>query len=328
MLNASQTQITPTKLSNMIRLEKLPYRILVIEIDSLDELVSEDQWGDRKLVIFAVRNVLSDLMALITEIECIYMFQEGSQLSYLFKGESSESDIKQWATEFIHHINTYIKLSISIGISNSSYDVNQIPSNYSHASVAIQNKWIHGLGSVCMYSELLMDERLSSGYPIHIEECLIIAIRNNQAKEAIQYLQKFMTAISLESIAYRIFRRYYLQLSASVIRVLYEYKSYDLVLKELPNMYELLERNSSVTYMHQIMEELILASIESIEWVKKRKNRHLSDKAIQFIHDHYMKDISLDEVAGSLHMSSNYFSSFFKQEKGITFVEYVTQTSH
>lgn len=35
--------------------------------------------------------------------------------------------------------------------------------------------------------------------------------------------------------------------------------------------------------------------------------------------------ITLDEVAGSLHLNPSYFSRLFKKETGITFIEYVTR---
>lgn len=325
LLDSPLTQTVPAKLGELILLDEKPVRIFLVEIDSLDELVTEDQWGDRKLVKFAVRNVLKDIMDSVTNTECTFIFQDGAQLLYLFKGDCSEKYVKRCASQMIDLVNQYIKLSISIGISNVFDHINNIPAFYRQAGEAIQNKWIQGLGSVCVYSELQMDDILSVGYPLYKEESIVIAIRHCQAAEAANHLKEFIALITSDPMTYRLFRRSYLQLSAAVIRVLYEYKIYDLVLKELPNIYDLLEENSSIEYMHSIMRELIHASIEAIGWTKMRKNRHISENAIQYIHDHYMKDISLDEVAGKVNMSSNYFSTFFKQEEGITFVEYLTR---
>ena len=48
-------------------------------------------------------------------------------------------------------------------------------------------------------------------------------------------------------------------------------------------------------------------------------------KALQYIEEHYTKeDLSLNEVAASVHVSANYFSALFSTERNETFVEYVT----
>lgn len=45
-----------------------------------------------------------------------------------------------------------------------------------------------------------------------------------------------------------------------------------------------------------------------------------------YIDENYMKEsISLNEVAGAVEVSANYFSTVFSQEMKMTFTEYITQ---
>lgn len=47
---------------------------------------------------------------------------------------------------------------------------------------------------------------------------------------------------------------------------------------------------------------------------------------MEYIEEHYTKEsISLNEVAGAVEVSANYFSTMFSQEMEMTFTEYVTQ---
>ncbi len=48
-------------------------------------------------------------------------------------------------------------------------------------------------------------------------------------------------------------------------------------------------------------------------------------KAIQYIHEHYARRISLEEVASEVYLSSAYFSKIFRQEVGSTFKTYLNQ---
>src|SRR5699024_4517432 len=46
-------------------------------------------------------------------------------------------------------------------------------------------------------------------------------------------------------------------------------------------------------------------------------------KIIQFINEHYGKDLSLEGVAECVYLHPNYISSIFKKETGMTFVNYL-----
>lgn len=48
-------------------------------------------------------------------------------------------------------------------------------------------------------------------------------------------------------------------------------------------------------------------------------------KAIQYIHQNYSKDLSRDSLASALFISPSYFSIQFKKEMGVSFMEYLTK---
>lgn len=57
----------------------------------------------------------------------------------------------------------------------------------------------------------------------------------------------------------------------------------------------------------------------------KDRTHHVIKRAVDYIESNFHKDISLDELAGELGISSYYFSKLFKEEKGEGFVEYLTK---
>lgn len=64
---------------------------------------------------------------------------------------------------------------------------------------------------------------------------------------------------------------------------------------------------------------------EKLESVPEDRGKALS-KAIEYIDNHYSNEtISLSEVSGAAGVSQSYLSALFGQEKGMTFVEYVTE---
>jgi AraC-like DNA-binding protein len=57
---------------------------------------------------------------------------------------------------------------------------------------------------------------------------------------------------------------------------------------------------------------------------KKRSMKRL-EEAFYYINAHYTEKITLEEVAGSVFMSPNYFSTYFKKVTSLGFSDYVTQ---
>ena len=65
---------------------------------------------------------------------------------------------------------------------------------------------------------------------------------------------------------------------------------------------------------------------KSGEMLKEKKNAMKRlEQAFAYINAHYCEKITLDEVAASVYMSSNYFSSYFRKVTNISFSEYVTR---
>ena len=48
-------------------------------------------------------------------------------------------------------------------------------------------------------------------------------------------------------------------------------------------------------------------------------------RALDYIDQHYTEDIGVEQVAGAIGKTPNYFSSIFKQEVGIAFREYLNR---
>lgn len=75
--------------------------------------------------------------------------------------------------------------------------------------------------------------------------------------------------------------------------------------------------------LKQYLYDILLRAIQLRD--NAAQCRSLLDQAVAYIDANYQdKELSLNRVAQAVNLSPNYFSAVFRQEKGMTFIEYVT----
>ncbi len=71
--------------------------------------------------------------------------------------------------------------------------------------------------------------------------------------------------------------------------------------------------------LYRICKRYLSETILKITSLRQKKVNSIIEKANQFMEDHYAEEISLEDVAKEVNLSSYYFSRFYKEESGINF---------
>jgi two-component response regulator len=87
------------------------------------------------------------------------------------------------------------------------------------------------------------------------------------------------------------------------------------------------EAVTDIHTMEKYFLDLLFYIIDKREQLTVRQNSFLLNKAKDFVEKNYMEpDISLNTVAEHTGLSPTYFSTVFKQEVGMNFIDYLTKT--
>jgi len=73
-------------------------------------------------------------------------------------------------------------------------------------------------------------------------------------------------------------------------------------------------------YVHECLYEIFRVQKEQ----GNDRTTDVMDKAVEYIHDNYCKNLTLEEVAYEVGFSTYYFGKLFKKTFGVTFTEYLT----
>lgn len=76
--------------------------------------------------------------------------------------------------------------------------------------------------------------------------------------------------------------------------------------------------------LNQLFYEIILFLLTNFSVEQLEYQESIKDKLINYIEMHYNEDLSLQEMSRVFHMSTQYFSKYFKKHVGMQFFKYVT----
>lgn len=93
----------------------------------------------------------------------------------------------------------------------------------------------------------------------------------------------------------------------------------------LTHMMEELKCSDSISDIFLHLKLYINKSLQEYFDRKKSMKKLPIIKAEEYINEHYMRDISLEEMAQQVDLSPAYFSKLFKMVEGINYIEYLTQ---
>ena len=85
-----------------------------------------------------------------------------------------------------------------------------------------------------------------------------------------------------------------------------------------------LDMQNSLKGAFEVLDHHIAQVLERIVEVRKNENNRPIKEAQRYISKHYATAISLEEVSSVAGFNATYFSTLFKKETGMNFLEYVT----
>lgn len=214
----------------------------------------------------------------------------------------------------------HTQVTISAGVSNSFYDIFDLPGAYQQAVAALQSRLFCPPAHLRQYSalskELLQKEQLLDQSLL----ALITAISENDSLKQQLILQSLLdmlpsvTTAPLLLLAFYWIRRVASQLSCNR----------EALLQELPDLSVLCQSPEKALTVFSKTAAVLSPKKTEKDAPVSDKNDIVTD-AEQFIHTHYAEPISLALLADELHISPNYLSALFHRELGESYNKYVTR---
>ena len=199
----------------------------------------------------------------------------------------------------------------------------EFPASYNEAQRAMKST----RRSVAHIKDIAtINEADRDGYPEDNEKRMIALVRNGNFQGASQM------AAGVTDYLFQVYSDHPDAIKNRLLELVFEAwhqlpdeKRYGKPFLESPGYYQEVTRLSNSADLQQWFLDKIKMICAEGRTDESGKNNRIINAAKAYIESNFHRDISLEEVSRTINISPYYFSRMFKEETGVTFIEYVTE---
>ena len=314
--------------SKFLGVEVDPGVALVVDIDNFKQLTSSNTELEKQLLKQRVYQLICDIVGengLVTPFSSdnliiLWGFNEAVAPNHIKEG------IWKIATTIKDSILQNLEVSITVGIGRYYRDPLEIQKSYHEAMNAHQQRFYLGDSQIIHVEDI---PHLGPGpfnYPYQDERTVLDKVRSGDKKQAKEALSKLLGAIFVSQASIETVKACVLELLIVLSRAAVEGgANLDQLTLLNFNSINLLMGCSSKEQVEKWMLESLDRVMDNMFENRNSANIRVINKACEYIAENCHRNISLDEVAQTVHLSRFYFSRLFKQERGCNFVDYISK---
>ncbi|WP_186429602.1 response regulator [Clostridium sp. BSD9I1] len=221
----------------------------------------------------------------------------------------------------------FVQFQFTIGVGSIVKDIKQLKETFRVARFAVGQRIIEGTGKIIQdvavndtserKNELLaeLNKTMAIALEIFDKDSVLSSIKS--IKEKIE-VKKDMSGHEIFSLAKHICEMYLVNLRNNQVELQNDEEFYE-------KFYIHSTRCGSMNQLFQYLTMIIEKSLDEIIYNKKQSDTKPIRTAKKYIQENYMSPICLEEIASIVGFNASYFSSLFKKESGVNFLEYLSE---
>lgn len=238
---------------------------------------------------------------------------------------------KQQLTELAEEIRRLLEsswgIAANIGIGGSYAGLDDLKRSYQEAVNALELASSIEGGQV-IHTQDIRENPVEAEYPFKERDAFLAAVKIGDLERAEENLEVFISRlVSWEENANSLLRIRLYELLGSIIDAAIagggDIEELFLLSRQLYSEAHILR---TIDQLKQWLSERTTEIIEIVVKSHSSRTGTIVRKAMDFIHNNYHRQISVQDVAGAVNISESYLKSIFKKISGYSYSEYLTKT--
>ncbi|MUT65844.1 response regulator [Paenibacillus sp. NEAU-GSW1] len=303
------------------------FALIVLDLDVSSEQTKDwREWSDkeRKLWNFAVCNVLREKLQQNGFHHAVIQIRDGEWCVLIEVDKSkpySSEQVVEWAKALLTAVKNHVKLSLSAGIYREYAPVASISQAYKLVQQGMQ--LAPHQDAIAVYPE-------NSGAPSREDQAfwdtsekLIAAVKRGDTATVGEELKRL--TLQLQRMSEPSINRFKPMLHFFVLNLMREMKEMGIFSREQEDsLWRKLDRRFGIKDLLSVILQ-VTAAVADKSTDKKKQSEISMAEAKLYLDRHLYRDMSVEEAASHVGLSTSYFSLLFKQTYNETFIEYVTR---
>ncbi|EMS69655.1 response regulator transcription factor [Ruminiclostridium cellobioparum] len=326
-LNTNEYEITEKmKLFNI----SIKNFVLVVMENDYDEKSNSSQY-DKHLYQFGIVNSFEEIFA--EKYEVLSIMLNSSRVGFIIqKPDRIPLDIEEVSEKCSYLqevINNGFGFTVTIAVSSGGISAMELPEKLKECLGSLEYKSYMGTNSIIQYSDLnsffrYEDYSTLDKYQKQLLES-IKAGNEGLVKVTTQNIARYVTTNKININYMKNF--YYttlssinnIRISVSAIEVDKRHEEG----RDIASLLKLIEKSESAEELNSLLEDVAVRIAEKVNNFNNKSIKLILRKAIDYIQEHYSEQVTLNEVAENIYVSTFYISRMFKKELGKSFVDYL-----
>ncbi|MCZ8513712.1 response regulator [Paenibacillus filicis] len=316
-----------------VPLKKEHLTIMIVSIDDYRNALQTSKIRTKELLDMAVINIIDETLQNEAGNGCGFLYDRNLYVvlvnTYRIGDKSVRESTLQYAHRISNHLNDFLGVSASIGISLPYNDLSMFGKQYEEAYEALSQKQFFGRRSIVWFQDVHnmylkvndmdlhsilsgLSHYLERGDFRHVEMSVLNII--DEIEKHMHVSEKDVKTLSLEIVFLLLQKIRELQAGINDVKGVLD--------AGLPH-----EEVMQLTSFWEVKSWLtgkVCQLLEAIAALRPLYSEPIR-KACEFMCTAYAEDISLQQVADLVHLNKTYLSELFKKETGVSFNDYLTK---
>ncbi|TDT63270.1 response regulator [Fonticella tunisiensis] len=258
-----------------------------------------------------------------------FLYRDYIVIIFTFENDNSDALVNWIFTvleEIRQNIEKYYGAAVTIGVGSLCSSITEIPYSYKGAVAALDYRMI--LNSSIIYVDDVEPKCTSSVVFDELKErSLISCIKVGTDEEIVKTIDRLFEEIIDRKASFKDYQIYLLEMLTTILKVARDLNAdMDRIFGTNYNLFVELYKFRSLKEVKDWIRNICIRIRSYISRDRQDTCKLIVKRAREYVEQHYGEsDITIDKVCKYLHISPTYFSTLFKKETKLTFVNYLTQ---
>lgn len=299
--------------------------------DSEGSLIGTGEMGiseDRELIKFAVLNICQEVL---DKYGCGTVFINNDYIVIIFASEDMSSDafmekVPSILDEIHQNIMKYYKLPIRIGIGSYYSDIENTNYSYKNAVSAMDYSMIMGNNPIIYIEDVEPKRSKRLKFDELKKRSLITSIKVGTPEEISNTIEKLFIDVLEAKNSYKDYQIFLLEILTTILKVARDLNvDMDNLFGVNYNLFVEIYKFKDLRKVREWIKSICIKIRSYISQERQDSCKQIVSDAVEYLKENYSdSEITIDKVCKMLHISPAYFSSLFKKETKLTFVNYLT----